>query len=48
VYEIPLSHFGNFDPTKMDLLGFWNPKSAGGQLLFGSLYFDDIHFAGGG
>lgn len=47
VYEIPLSDFGGFDPTSMDLLGFWNARSVGGQLTFGKLYFDDIHFAGG-
>ena len=47
VYEIPIVDFGNFDPTNMNLLGFWNPKTTGGQLTFGTLYFDDIHFAGG-
>ncbi len=47
VYEIPLADFVNFDPTSMILLGFWNPKTAGGQLTFGTLYFDDIHFSGG-
>jgi len=47
VYEIPLSDFSSFDPTSMTLLGFWNPKNWGGQLTFGTLYFDDIHFSGG-
>jgi len=45
VYEIPLSDFIFFDPTNLVLLGFWNAQSAGGQLTFGTLYFDDIHFA---
>lgn len=47
VYEIPLSDFTQFDPTDMTLLGFWNPRNSGGQLTFGTLFFDDIHFAGG-
>ena len=47
VYEIPIGDFGLFDPTNLVLLGFWNARSAGGQLTFGPLYFDDIHFAGG-
>ena len=48
VYEIPLSDFNFFDPTNLVLLGFWNARSAGGQLTFGPLYFDDVHLAGGG
>jgi len=51
IYEIPLSDFTGqavaLDLTNMLYLGFWNPRSAGGQLMFGTLYFDDIHFAGG-
>jgi len=47
IYEIPLSDFGNFDQTSLKLLGFWNPRNSSGQLSFGKLYFDDIHFAGG-
>ncbi|MGI9341668.1 MAG: family 16 glycosylhydrolase [Gammaproteobacteria bacterium] len=47
VYEIPLGDFGAFDQTNLDLLGFWNARTSGGQLTFGTLYFDDIHLAGG-
>lgn len=51
IYEIPLVDFTGqvvaLDLTNMLYLGFWNPRSAGGQLMFGTLYFDDIHFAGG-
>ena len=47
IYEIPLGDFINFDPTTIDLLGFWNPRNGSSQLTFGRLYFDDIHFAGG-
>ena len=47
VYEIPLTDFAGFDPASMTLLGFWNPRNGSGQLSFGTLYFDDIHFSGG-
>ncbi len=52
VYEIPLSDFLGqavaLDLTNVLYLGFWNARTAGGALTFGTLYFDDIHFAGGG
>jgi beta-glucanase (GH16 family) len=51
LYEIPLSDFLGqavaLDLSKVLYLGFWNARTAGGQLTFGTLYFDDIHFAGG-
>jgi beta-glucanase (GH16 family) len=47
-YEIPLADFGGVDLTNVLYLGFWNPRTTSGQLTFGTLYFDDIHFAGGG
>ncbi len=50
-YEIPLSDFlgqaVTLDLSNVLYLGFWNARTAGGQLLFGKLYFDDIHLAGG-
>ena len=47
-YEIPLVDFTGADLTNVNVLGFWQPRTAGGALTFGTLYFDDIHFAGGG
>ena len=47
-YEIPLTDFAGADLTNILYLGFWNPRTTGGALTFGTLYFDDIHFAGGG
>ncbi|MDH3986994.1 MAG: hypothetical protein OEV12_11370, partial [Gammaproteobacteria bacterium] len=47
-YEIPLVDFTGADLTNVNVLGFWQPRTAGGVLTFGTLYFDDIHFAGGG
>ena len=49
LYEIPLNDFTGvpLDLTNVLYLGFWSARTAGGQLLFGTLYFDDIHFAGG-
>ena len=51
IYEIPLSDFLGqavaLDLSNVLYLGFWNARTAGGQLTFGTLYFDDIHFAGG-
>lgn len=51
-YEIPLGDFlinqaVTLDLTNVIYLGFWNPLRTNGQLAFGTLYFDDIHFAGG-
>ena len=46
-YEIPLSDFGSIDLANIVYLGFWSPRTAGGSLTFGTLYYDDIHFAGG-
>ncbi|MGD8583361.1 MAG: family 16 glycosylhydrolase, partial [Gammaproteobacteria bacterium] len=48
VYEIPLADL-DATPSQLDLanivyLGFWNAQDAGGNLTFGPLYFDDIHF----
>lgn len=51
VYEIPLLDFTGqavaLNLGNMLYVGFWNPVSTGGQLQFGTLYFDDIHIAGG-
>jgi len=47
-YDIPLSDFAGANLTNILYLGFWTPRTAGGQLTFGTLYYDDIHFAGGG
>jgi hypothetical protein len=47
VYEIPLSDFTGLDLTNLTYLGFWNASSVAGAespLVFGPLYFDDIHF----
>lgn len=50
-YEIPLSDFlgqvVGLDLSNVVYLGFWNAQGSNGQLTFGTLYFDDIHFAGG-
>ena len=47
-YEIPLSDFSGADLTNILYLGIWTPRNSSNQLTFGTLYFDDIHFAGGG
>jgi hypothetical protein len=51
VYEIPLLDFTGqavaLNLSNVLYLGFWNPVSAGGQLQFGTLYFDDIQVTGG-
>jgi beta-glucanase (GH16 family) len=51
LYEIPLNDFLGqtrpLDLTNVLYLGFWSPRTSINQLLFGTLYFDDIHFAGG-
>ena len=51
IYEIPLSDFLGqavaLDLSNVLYLGFWNARTAVGSLTFGTLYFDDIHFAGG-
>jgi len=49
LYEIPLDDFSGvpLDLTNVLYLGFWSPRTSINQLLFGTLYFDDIHFAGG-
>jgi hypothetical protein len=47
VYQIPLSAFSGVDLTNLTYLGFWNASSVAGAespLVFGPLYFDDIHF----
>lgn len=46
-YEIPLADFFGADLTNIVHLGFWTPRTSGWALTFGTLYFDDIHFAGG-
>ncbi|MFW2403351.1 MAG: family 16 glycosylhydrolase [Gammaproteobacteria bacterium] len=46
-YEIPLGDFIGADLTNIVYLGFWQPRTSGGSLTFGTLYYDDIHFAGG-
>ena len=47
-YEIPLGDFAGAELTNILYLGFWTPHTSGGASTFGTLYFDDIHFAGGG
>ena len=47
-YEIPLGDFTGADLTNIVYLGFWQPRTSDGSLRFGTLYYDDIHFAGGG
>ncbi|MBN1327656.1 MAG: hypothetical protein JW996_06875, partial [Candidatus Cloacimonetes bacterium] len=42
-YEIPLAHFSAVNLTDLKYLGLWNPNDSGNNLLFGTLYFDDIH-----
>ena len=49
IYEIPLNDIvtQGLDLTNLTYLGFWNPSSVAGAetpLVFGPLYFDDIHF----
>ena len=49
VYEIPLNDFvtQGLDLTNLTYMGFWNASSVAAAetpLVFGSLYFDDIHF----
>ena len=46
-YEIPLSDFAGLDLSNLRYLGLWTPRNSSNQLTFGTLYFDDIHFAGG-
>jgi len=50
VYEIPLSDFTGLNKANLTFLGFWNASSVAGAetpLVFGPLYFDDIHFVKG-
>ncbi|MCP4710373.1 MAG: glycoside hydrolase family 16 protein [Planctomycetes bacterium] len=42
-YEIPLLHFPATDLTDVIYLGLWTPVDASGALIFGTIYFDDIH-----
>lgn len=42
-YEIPLSDFPSADLSNIKYLGLWNPKDSTNNLLFSTLYFDDIH-----
>jgi hypothetical protein len=49
IYEIPLNDFvtQGLDLTNLTYLGFWNASSVSGAeapLVFGPMYFDDIHF----
>jgi beta-glucanase (GH16 family) len=44
VYTIPLSDFTGVDLSNLVYLGFWSPLSSSGQLTFGTLYLDDLHF----
>ena len=46
-YEIPLSDFAGADLSNILYLDFWTPRNTDGSRIFGTLYFDDIHFAGG-
>ena len=47
-YEFPLTDFAGANLANIRYLGFWTPRTTGNQLTFGTLYFDDIHLAGGG
>ncbi len=42
-YEIPLRHFIGVNLGDIKFVGFWNPKDQQNELLFGTLYFDDIY-----
>jgi len=46
-YEIPLSDFSGADLSNILYLDFWTPRNTEGTRIFGTLYFDNIHFAGG-
>lgn len=42
-YEISLTDFPAVNLADLKYLGLWNPSDSGSNLLFGTLYFDDIH-----
>jgi len=42
-YEIPLSQFSAVNLADLKYLGLWNPQDSGSNLIFGTIYFDDIH-----
>lgn len=42
-YEISLADFSAVNLADLKYLGLWNPEDSGDILLFGTLYFDDIH-----
>jgi beta-glucanase (GH16 family) len=42
-YEIPLTDFTGVNLQDLKFLGLWNPQDASNNLLFGTLYFDDIY-----
>lgn len=46
-YDIPLSDFSGADFSNILYLDFWTPRNNDGSRIFGTLYFDNIHFAGG-
>ena len=43
MYEIPLSDFPASNLSAIKYLGLWNPKDSGNNLLFSTLYFDDMY-----
>ncbi len=42
-FEIPFSHFTAVNFSQVKYLGLWNPTTSTNALIFGNLYFDDIH-----
>jgi len=42
-YEIPLNVFSGANLADLKYLGLWNPYDSSSALIFGTLYFDDIH-----
>ena len=49
-YQIPLADFPASNLAAASNLGFWNAREAGGGLVYGTLYLDDIYLSteGGG
>jgi len=44
-YAIPLADFPVTNLAAADNLGFWNPIGGGDELVFGTLYVDDVYFS---
>ncbi len=45
-YEFSLSTFAAVDLSDLKYLGLWNPKDNNDNLIFSTLYFDDIYLTG--